>query len=176
MMGAGALIAVLGILAVLFPFVTGISLSILLGALLVVGALVHVAHAFSGGWKRFVVQGLLAAVYAVAGIVLMANPVVGLTTLTIILVAFLLADGVLEIIMGYRLRGERGASSLIVSGVLGLVIAGLIWAGFPSSALWAIGLLFGVNLLVTGVSMMFMARGSGTKTREEAAPTEPRGA
>ncbi len=176
MMGAGAIIAVLGILAVLFPFVTGISLSILLGALLVVGALVHVAHAFSGGWKRFVAQGLLAVIYAVAGIALMANPVVGLTTLTIILVAFLLADGILEIVMGYRLRGERGGSSLIVSGVLALVIAGLIWAGFPSSALWAVGLLFGVNLLVTGVSMMLMARGSRTGTREEAAPTEPRGA
>ncbi|GAA5047753.1 HdeD family acid-resistance protein [Haladaptatus pallidirubidus] len=175
---AGGIIAVIGVLAILSPFVAGVSLSILLGALLIVGALVHVAHAFSGGWKRFVVQALLAVVYAIAGVALLSNPVLGLTTLTILVVAFLLAEGVLEIVMGFQARGEKGWSAIVVSGVLALVIAGIIWAGFPSSALWAVGLLFGVNLLVSGVSMMFMAQGTRTAAREETAPseTEARGA
>lgn len=176
-MGAGAIIAVIGVLAILSPFVAGVSLSILLGALLVVGGLVHVARAFSGGWKRFFVQGLLAVVYAIAGIALLSNPVIGLTTLTILLVAFLFVEGILEIVMGFQARGEKGWSALVVSGVLALVIAGLIWAGFPSSALWAVGLLFGVNLLVSGVSMMFMAQGSRSAARETArSETEARGA
>nr|WP_084186274.1 DUF308 domain-containing protein [Haladaptatus litoreus] len=175
-MGAGAIIAVVGILAILSPFVAGVSLSILLGALLVVGALVHVAHAFSGGWKRFFVQGLLAVVYAIAGIALLSNPVIGLTTLTILLVAFLFVEGILEIVMGFQARSEKGWAALVVSGVLALVVAGLIWAGFPSSALWAVGLLFGVNLLVSGVSMMFMAQGSRTEARETAPSDTARGA
>nr|WP_233274655.1 HdeD family acid-resistance protein [Haladaptatus cibarius] len=175
-MGAGAIIAVVGVLAILSPFVAGVSLSILLGALLVVGALVHVAHAFSGGWKRFFIQGLLAVVYAIAGIALLSNPVIGLTTLTILLVAFLLAEGILEIVMGFQARSEKGWAALVVSGVLALAVAGLIWAGFPTSALWAVGLLFGVNLLVSGVSMMFMAQGSRTEARETARSDTARGA
>ncbi|SHL47134.1 MULTISPECIES: HdeD family acid-resistance protein [Haladaptatus] len=176
-MGAGAIIAVIGVLAILAPFAAGVSLSILLGALLVVGALVHIARAFSGGWKRFFVQGLLAVIYAIAGISLLANPVIGLTTLTILLVAFLVVDGVLEIVMGFQARGNRGWGALVVSGVLALVIAGLIWAGWPATAVWAVGLLFGVNLLVSGVSMMFMAQGTRTEAREGTTPeTEPRGA
>ncbi|WP_458207552.1 HdeD family acid-resistance protein [Haladaptatus sp. NG-SE-30] len=174
-MVAGAIIGVIGVLAILSPFVAGVSLSILLGALLVVGALVHVARAFSGGWKRFIGQGFLAVIYAIAGISLMANPVVGLTTLTILLVAFLFVEGIVEIVMGFQARGERGWAGLVVSGVLALLIAGLIWVGFPSSALWAVGLLFGVNLLATGVSMMFMARGSRTAARE-GVTSEARGA
>ncbi|WP_328517185.1 HdeD family acid-resistance protein [Haladaptatus caseinilyticus] len=176
-MGAGAIIAVIGVLAILSPFVAGVSLSILLGALLIVGALVHVAHAFSGGWKRFVIQALLAVVYAIAGIALLSNPVLGLTTLTILVVAFLFVEGILEIVMGFQARGDKGWGALVVSGVLALVIAGIIWAGFPGTALWAVGLLFGVNLLVTGVSMMFMAQGTRTAARKEApSETEARGA
>lgn len=173
MMGGGIIVGILGILAILFPFVTGVSLSVLLGAVLVVGALVHLASAFSGrGWKGFVVQGLLAVLYAVAGILLMANPVVSLTTLTILLVAFLVVDGIVEIVMGFRVRPERGWSGVVVSGVLALVIAGLIWASWPASALWAVGLLFGANLLVTGVSMVFVAMGGRKAAREDVSPPE----
>ncbi|WP_458185891.1 HdeD family acid-resistance protein [Haladaptatus sp. NG-WS-4] len=176
-MVAGAIIAVIGVLAIFSPFVAGVSLSILLGALLVVGSLVHVGRAFSGGWKRFVGQGLLAVIYAIAGISLMANPVVGLTTLTILVAVFLFVEGIVEIVMGFQARGERGWGGLVVSGVLALLIASLIWVGFPSSALWAVGLLFGVNLLATGVSMMFMAQGTRTAAREGVvSETEPRGA
>ncbi|MGA9400254.1 HdeD family acid-resistance protein, partial [Haladaptatus sp.] len=156
-MGAGAIIAVIGVLAILAPFAAGVSLSILLGALLVVGALVHVAHAFSGGWKRFFVQGVLAVIYAVAGISLLANPLIGLTTLTILLAAFLVVDGVLEIVMAFQSRGDRGWGALVVSGICALIIAAIIWVGWPATAAWALGLLFGVNLLITGISMMFMA-------------------
>lgn len=176
-MGAGVIIAVIGVLAILAPFAAGVSLSILLGALLVVGALVHVAHAFSGGWKRFFVQGILAVIYAVAGITLLANPVIGLTTLTILLAAFLVVDGVLEIVMGFQARGSRGWGALVVSGVCALVIAAIIWVGWPATAAWALGLLFGVNLLISGLSMMFMAQGTRHESREGATPeSEPRGA
>lgn len=176
-MGAGVIIAIIGVLAILAPFAAGVSLSILLGALLVVGALVHVAHSFSGGWKRFFVQGILALIYAVAGISLLANPVIGLTTLTILLAAFLVVDGVLEIVMGFQARGSRGWGALIVSGVCALVIAAIVWVGWPATAAWALGLLFGVNLLISGLSMMFMAQGTRHESREDATPeSEPRGA
>lgn len=153
----GVVLSVLGLVAVVFPFVTGVSISIALGALLVVGALFHVAHAFNaGGWRGFMLQVLLAAVYTVAGIGLLANPVLGLATLTLLLVGYFVADGVVEILLGVRLRGEPGATWLVVSGVVSLVLAGLLWVGFPSTAAWAVGLLFGISLLSSGLSMVFV--------------------
>jgi uncharacterized membrane protein HdeD (DUF308 family) len=171
----GAIIAVLGVFAILAPFVTGVSLAILLGAFLVVGALVHVAHAFSAGsfWGA-VWQVLLGILYGVAGISFMANPVVGLATLTILAIAFFVVDGVVEIAWGVAGRGNEGWLWLFGSGVVSLLVAGLLWVGFPATALWAIGVLFGVNLLVTGLSLVGLGRATREATREEV-PTDERG-
>ncbi|MFC7046476.1 HdeD family acid-resistance protein [Halobacteriaceae archaeon GCM10025711] len=170
MMGAGAIMAVMGLLAVIFPFVTGVALSLLLGGLLVVGAIAHVVNAFSARrWTGSLVQIVLAIIYVVAGISLLANPVLGLATLTVLLIAFLLVGGLVEIVMGVRIRPEQGWGWVIASGVVSLVLAGLIWAGLPSSAAWAVGLLFGVHLLSSGISMMLVARGGRNAAR--ATPT-----
>lgn len=158
-----------------FPLVTGISLSIGLGALLVIGGLVHVAHAFSGrDWKSFLYQAFLAVVYVVAGIGLLANPVVGLASLTILLATFLAVEGVVEIAMGLRMRSAHPSWGMYAaSGVFGLVVAGSIYVGWPTSAAWAVGLLLGVNLFTTGVTMVFVSRaGRRAMDRESATPTE----
>ncbi|MFD1511777.1 HdeD family acid-resistance protein [Halomarina rubra] len=170
MTAAGIVLSLLGLLAIVFPFVTGVSLSILLGALLVVGALFHVAHAFSaGGWKGFALQVLLAGIYAIAGIGLLANPVVGLATLTLLLVGYFLADGIVEILLGLRLRGDAGWVWLLASGVISVLLAVLLWVGFPSTAAWAVGLLFGVSLLSSGLSMVFVGRSSARAETDTAA-------
>jgi uncharacterized membrane protein HdeD (DUF308 family) len=169
---AGVIIAILGLLAVVFPLITGISVSILLGAVLVVGALVHAANAFSAGTLGNVLgQAVLAVLYGFAGIAFIANPVVGLATLTLLAIAFFLADGLVEIAWGLRSRGQPGTTWLLASGGISLLLAGFLWLGFPSSAGWAIGVLLGVNLLVTGVSMILVGRG----TDEPIAPDVPRG-
>jgi uncharacterized membrane protein HdeD (DUF308 family) len=169
---AGVIIAILGLLAVVFPLITGISVSILLGAVLVVGALVHAANAFSAGTLGNVLgQAILAVLYGFAGIAFIANPVVGLATLTLLAIAFFLADGLVEIAWGLRSRGQPGTTWLLASGGISLLLAGFLWLGFPSSAGWAIGVLLGVNLLVTGVSMILVGRG----TDEPIAPDVPRG-
>lgn len=156
---AGIVIALLGVLGILFPYVTGISISLLLGGVLVVGALIHVAHAFRArGWKGFAWQAILAIVYAFAGISLLANPVLGLATLTILLIAYFLVSGIVETVMGLQLRGEPSWGWVVASGVLSIVLAGLLWAGFPSTAAWAVGLLFGISLLSTGISMYSVGR------------------
>lgn len=177
LMIAGAMLAIIGVLAIIFPFVTSVSLSILLGALLVGGALVHVAHAFSAsGWSGAVWQVLLAIVYALAGVALLANPVVGLTTLTILLIAYFVVAGIVELFMAFQVRGESRWGWLLVSGVISLVLAGLLWASWPSSAAWAIGLLFGVNLLASGISMIAMAMSRREEASTVAATAEAGGA
>ena len=177
----GVLTALFGVLAIVFPFVTGVSLSVLLGVLLVAGGFMHVAHAFTAqDWKGTLWQVLLAGLYGVAGIALLVNPLFTLATLTLILAAFFFADGIIETIMGLRLRGETGWAWLLASGVLGIVVGAAIWIGWPSTALWVVGLLFGINLLSTGLSMVMLAMGGRNHAREtedvSQPGTKPRGA
>lgn len=167
---AGLIIAILGVLAVVFPFVTGLSLAVLLGAVLVIGALVHIAQAFwAGNWESALGQVLLAVLYGVAGIAFMTNPIVGLATLTLLAIGFFLADGIVEIAWGLRSRGQPGSPWLLASGGVSLLLAVLLWLGFPSSAIWAIGVLLGVNLLVTGISIVLVGRRASEPIAQELA-------
>jgi uncharacterized membrane protein HdeD (DUF308 family) len=177
LMGVGVLIAVLGLLAIFAPFLTGIVLSISLGLILVAGSLGHVAHAFSArGWSGSLWQVLLAVVYAAAGVSLVLNPLFGLATLTFLLIGYLLASGVVEIAMGFRTRSSPQWGALVASGALSLLVAVLLWFGLPTSALWAVGLLVGISLLSTGVSLVLLAntgRKATVSTEEAADETAP---
>ncbi len=167
---AGAIIVVLGVLAILFPFFAGISISVLFGALLVIGGIVHVGHAFSAdSFWGIIWQILLGILYGIVGIMFLANPVVGLTSLTILAIAFFIVDGVVEIGWAIAGRGNRGWFWLLASGILSLIVAGFLWAGFPSTAAWVVGLLLGVNLLFTGFSMVMLGRTTQRADTEEIA-------
>jgi uncharacterized membrane protein HdeD (DUF308 family) len=158
LMGVGVLISILGVVAILAPLLTGVTLSIIVGALLVVGGLGHVAHAFTAPrWTGSLWQVILALVYTFAGISLLANPILGLTTLTLLLVFYLAIEGVAEILMGLGMRSEPQWGWFVVSGVVSLLLAGLLWAGFPSTAAWAVGLLVGLGLLSTGLTLVVTA-------------------
>jgi len=178
LMGAGLLITLLGLLAIAAPFVTGVAVSVLLGALLVVGALGHAVNAFSvGGVAGTVWQVALAALYAVAGIALLANPVLGLTTVTILLIAYFGAEGVVEVAMGVQRRSEPHWLWYVASGAVSLGLAVLLWAGFPSTAAWAVGLLTGIHLLSTGLLLVYVGyvgRRAGVVSGGEAMGGEPR--
>lgn len=169
LVSVGVLLSILGLVAIAFPLLVEISLSLVFGALLVVGAIFHVASAFSTpGWRGSVVQVALGLIYAAAGIVLMANPVLELVALTPLLAAFFLAEGLVLVAMSFAVRAEPNWEWNVFSGLISLLLAALIWGGFPSTADWAIGLLFGINLLTTGLGLVFLGRGAGEPTAEAA--------
>lgn len=163
----GILLALLGLLALFTPFVTGLALSVLLGAVLVVGALVHVAAAFSAGSAMKVAwQALLGIVYGFAGISVLTNPILGLTTLTLLVIAFFVAEGVVQLV--WAVTGGAGSRLWLgLSGAISLLLAAMLWSGFPATALWAVGVLFGLDLLVTGISMIMYGRKQRAVTTAE---------
>ncbi len=175
---AGGIVGLIGLLAMAAPAVTGISVTLALGVLLIAGGIVHASHALAARGRRSSVwQTALAVVSIVAGAAVLAAPAVALVTLTIALVAYLAVEGITELAASARLPASRGRTSVAVSGVAALVLAGLLWAGFPATAAWAIGLLVGANLLVTGIAMVAVAA-AARRPLEDAtpSPTEPRGA
>ena len=84
-------------------------------------------------------------------------PFTGIITLTILLAALFLAEGVLEVILAFRVRPHEGWGWLLLSGLVAIAVGALIAAELPGSAVWAIGLLAGVNLISTGVSFVVLA-------------------
>jgi len=156
----GIVLAILGLAAIILPQLASLAVTIYLGWMfLIMGILGLVMTFWARGMPGFW-WSLISAVLAIAaGAILLARPIQGVLTLTIVLGAFFLAEGVTTIMYALEHRRElSGRSSwLIVSGVVDIIISGLIITGLPSSAEWAIGLLVGINLLFGGSSLIGMA-------------------
>lgn len=161
----GVLLAVMGLVAIVFPFLSSLTIALLFGAALFIAAFAHVAHAFSApGWAGALGEILLAVVFGIAGFVMLANPILSLTTLTLLLIGYLAAEGLVLLYFAWTLRSEGPWLWSVAAAVITFVLAGMLWVGFPSTAVWALGVLFGVNLVVTGVSMVFVGRGVSSAT------------
>jgi uncharacterized membrane protein HdeD (DUF308 family) len=156
-MAIAVLFILLGIFAIAEPWTAGLGVTLLVGWLLVIGAVVHFIHAFKGGGaKHVILQALVGIVYLIGGGYFLTHTIMGVSTLTLLLSGVILAEGTLEIVAYFRLKGMGGSAWLLVNGVVTLLLGGLIWFHWPSSSVWAIGTLVGVNLLMTGISRLML--------------------
>ena len=145
----------LGMMAIIEPVVAGLAVAILLGWLLIFGGLAHLVAAFSGGGAAHVLwQVLIGVLYLFGGIYFLMHPLLALGSLTLFLAAIILMEGVFEIIAYFRMRAHRASGWLLINALVTLLLGGLIWIRWPSSSVWAIGILVGVNLLMTGISRL----------------------
>lgn len=151
------LFILLGIFAIAEPFTAGLGVTLLVGWLLVIGAGAHFFSAFKGGGaKHVILQALVGMVYLVGGGYFLTHTIMGVSTLTLLLSGIILAEGAMEIVAYFRLKNVGGSGWLVVNGIVTLVLGGLIWFHWPSSSVWAIGTLVGVNLLMTGISRLML--------------------
>ena len=147
-----------GVAAIAFPLLSTIAAKIALGWIFMISGVVLIIHSFSASkWGGFLLALLLGALYVVVGGWLAFFPFTGIITLTILLAALFLAEGVLEVIMAVRVRPHEGWGWLLISGVIAVAVGLMIALELPSSAAWAIGLLTGINLLSTGVRFVVLA-------------------
>jgi uncharacterized membrane protein HdeD (DUF308 family) len=157
LLGIGILSIITGAFSILVPIVASISVTILVGWVLVVGGVIQLAHAFRGSGWEIAWNVILAVLTVIAGIWILLAPIAGTITLTIVLVAWFWASGVLRLIAWYRVRELEGSWMLLLNGILNIALGILIWADLPSSAAWAIGLLVGINLLLAGADLVMTA-------------------
>jgi uncharacterized membrane protein HdeD (DUF308 family) len=142
------------------PPLASLAITILLGWLFLISGIAGLVLTF---WARQMPGfwwSLISAILAiVAGAILLAQPVQGTLTLTIVVGAYFLAEGVATIMYSLEHRKELSQrwSWLLVAGVMDILIAAIIIAGLPGSALWAIGLLAGVNMLFGGATLIGVA-------------------
>ena len=156
----GVILVLLGLTAIILPQVASVAIAILIGWLLLMSGIVGLwssfatRHAPGFGWS------LLSAVAGLAaGLILLASPLSGVVTLTLVLSAFLCLEGIVSIFYAMQHRRELSGrwAMLLLSGVVDLLLAGLIVSGLPASAGWAIGILVGINLVMGGIALVTMA-------------------
>lgn len=156
----GVVLLVLGTTAIALPLLATLALTILIGWLLLVSGVMGLIATFmmrqAPGFWWSLISGLLALV---VGVLLLARPVSGAFSLTIVLVAFFIIEGVASIMFSLdhkrELSGKWGW--MLVSGVIDLVLTLMIFTGLPSTAAWAIGLLVGINMVFGGWALIAMA-------------------
>ena len=156
----GIVLLILGAIAVCVPPLATVTVEILIGWLILLSGVLGLVMTFqTRGSPGFGWSLLSAAVGIAAGGVLLLWPLSGVLTLTVILTAFLTVEGVVSIM--YALAHRRESSSrwqmMLLSGIVDLILAGLILAGLPGTAAWAIGLIVGINLLFGGVALVAIA-------------------
>jgi len=156
----GILLAVLGFAAMIVPPLASLAITIFLGWMFLISGiggliLTFWAQQMPGFWWSLI----SAALAVLAGFILLARPIQGVLTLTIVVGAYFLAEGVATIMYALEHRRELTGrwSWLMVAGILDLLVSFLIITGLPGSAEWALGLLVGINLLFGGATLIGMA-------------------
>jgi uncharacterized membrane protein HdeD (DUF308 family) len=154
----GILLVLIGMAAIAFPFLSTIAAKIAIGWIFLVAGVVEILHAFYvKRWAGFFWNLLIGLLYILAGGWLVLFPLTGILTLTIVIAALFIVEGVLEFIMGFRMRPHEGWGWVVFSGLVAVAAGLLIALSLPESAVWALGLLAGINLLFSGWSFIYLA-------------------
>ncbi len=154
----GIAMIVLGLIAILSPAVAGQAVVLVIGFVMLVVGVVQLVRGFQAEtWRQKIPTLVLGGITTLCGLLVLGHPFLGLSFLTLLLVVYLVVEGVWAIIASFHYRSATGWLWLLASGVLSLLLGILIWNQWPISGLWAIGVLIGVNLLSTGVAFVSLA-------------------
>jgi uncharacterized membrane protein HdeD (DUF308 family) len=154
-MAIGILLLIAGLLAIGSPFITGLAVTVSVGALLIVSGVGQCLLAFqAGAFGRALLILLFGVVAVIAGGYMVTQPVTGLASLTLLLAAYFVVTGILAIITSLQLRPASGWGWMLANAVVTLLLGAMIWRQWPLSGTWAVGTLFGVQMIMSGISLL----------------------
>ncbi len=155
----GIIMVICGFLAVGSPLAAGVYVTIFVGIMLAIGGIAQCflafkAGAFGKGLLIFAVGALTAAV----GFYLFNQPLEGLASITLLLAVYFIVTGIFELVGAFQIRPAEGWGMMLFNGIVTLLLGIMIWSQFPLSGAWAVGILFGVKLLLSGASLIVIGR------------------
>jgi uncharacterized membrane protein HdeD (DUF308 family) len=151
----GVIVMILGILAILAPLATGMSVIYVLGFLVLAGGIVRLFAVFSPENKGQRFGKLIGSILVIiCGLVLIGNPLVTTGLITILIAIFLIVDGIFEIADGTGAKPAEGWGWLVFGGIASIILGIMIFTHFPLSGAWALGLFLGIKLFLVGLIML----------------------
>jgi len=154
----GVTLIILGMLAVGSPFIAALAVNVIIAWLIVLAGVVHLTVAFHTREAGSLIWRLLVGLaYVCFGVYLIARPALGVVSLTLVLASLFLVEGILNIVLFFRIRPLQGSSWVLIDGIITLLLGLMIYLQWPSSSAWAIGTLVGVSMIISGVTRVMLS-------------------
>ena len=151
----GVVTVIAGFLSVGSPLASGLAVTFIIGFAVTIGGVARTIGAFSAGSFGQGALGFIGGILTLgAGLILVARPGIGLETLTLLLGACLVVDGIAGAILAFSVRPETGWGWMLFSAAMALVLGIFLLSEWPLSGVWAIGTLVGINLIFAGFSLI----------------------
>ena len=154
----GVLLILFGMLAIGSPFLAAVAVSVVVAWLIILAGAVHLVLAFHAHGAGSLIWKLLVGIaYLFFGVYLIMHPLLGVASLTLVLASLFLIEGILDIILFFKMRSTRGSSWVLIDGIITLLLGLLIYIHWPSSSIWAIGTLVGVSMIISGITRVMLS-------------------
>jgi uncharacterized membrane protein HdeD (DUF308 family) len=154
----GVLLIIAGIVAIIYPVISSVAFVVILGWLLIISGVVQGISLIGAGQVPHFWLELISVVLAlIVGFLLIRNPGEGLQTITLLLIVFLMIQGISKVVFALTIRPFQNWGWVLASGILGIVLSVILWSSLPGTAAWLIGLLVGIELIGEGAAIAYLA-------------------
>lgn len=155
----GILTILLGVVSLLAPLLVGMSIVVFVGILVLLAGLFRIFGALAFyKLEQGLFSLLLGGLTLVCGLIMVTDPLFASGVITVVLVIYLLLDGMLEVGGALRIRPAPGWGWMLSGGALSLLLGILLWNQYPLSGALAIGILFGLKMLLIGTMMLALGK------------------
>lgn len=154
----GALLVVAGVLAIVYPVFSSVAVVVMLGWLLVISgvlqalSLIGARHA-----PHFWLQFISVVLAILIGFLFLRDPGQAVVTISVLLIVFFMMEGISKVVFALTIRPLPNWSWVLASGLVGMVLAVVLWSSLPDTANWLIGLLLGIQLISAGTAIGYLA-------------------
>lgn len=164
----GLLMIVLGIIAIAAPVFTSLAAELILGWLFIFGGVFQAINAFQHhrSGSSLALTLVLSVLALIAGILLVANPFVGIVSLTLLIGIYFFVDGVFRVFLAFQIKPRPRWGWVLFNAILMIILGILIWSQWPFNAPWLLGLLVGIGLVINGLATMLYGTTARSLTRQ----------
>jgi uncharacterized membrane protein HdeD (DUF308 family) len=152
---AGILLLIAGLIGIFLPELTSLTISFIIGWLLVIGGLISGYHVMKS-YNSKLIAWLKPFVLASMGLLILNNPITGVAAIGLLLIIYFLFDGFAGIMLGLEFRSLKGWVWMLFNGLISIIIALIFLIGWPLDSIWLVGLFVGISLLLDGTAMIII--------------------
>ena len=153
-----ALMVVAGFLALIYPLVSSVAVVLFLGWMLIISGIVQGISLFDARkLPHFWLQLISVVLSLIVGVLFLRDPGQALIVLTLLLIVFLMVEGISKVIFSLTIKPFPNWGWVLVSGIIGILLSFYLWASLPITAIWLLGVLLGIQLICEGAAIGYLA-------------------
>jgi uncharacterized membrane protein HdeD (DUF308 family) len=154
----GVLLVVAGVLALVYPFIASVTVVFLLAWILIAsGILQGIGLIGASNVPHYWLQLISAVLAILIGVILLSSPDSGLLIMTVLLIVYFMVEGIAKVIFALTIRPFPHWGWVLGSGLVGILLALILWANMPLTSDWLLGLMLGILLVCEGAALTYLA-------------------